>query len=80
MLFSSKLSCLEWRVGHQKTIKELYQMYSQKQQKSAKSIICKCFRISEETYGVATSLNGVCSRKRKPHVSWISADKVAKSI
>ena len=41
--------------------------------------ICTDYVISEETFGIATSLSGICKRKNNPHVFWLSADVISKN-
>ena len=38
------------------------------------------YHIKEETFGIATSLFGVCSRERKPHKFSIMADEISSKI
>ena len=82
-LFRSRTDRLEWRLGKQKKVAELYQIFLGSQASKYGSLenqLCNNFRVGEETYGVATSLFGFCSRARKPHIFRIEADKISAEI
>ena len=80
-LFYSKFDRLEWRAKKYKTTKELYHIYngSKSGSGSNEERLIQRFNMSEQTMGIATSILGFCSRKRRPHVFRIDADTI-KSI
>ena len=81
--FRSRTDRLEWRLGRQKKVTELYQIFLGKQSSEyggLESHLCCDFRVGEETYGVATSIFGFCARPRKPHVFCIEANKIGPDI
>ena len=68
IFFRSRTDRLEWRLDKKKTTSELFSRFSGKfNQSSTEDIICKSFHVSEETYGIATSIFGTCRRKKDPH-------------
>ena len=48
--------------------------------KSAEDIICKEFSVAEETYGMATSLYGICSKKQNSHYFRIASPKISERM
>ena len=65
IFFQDKIERLEWRVEHRKTTSELYSMFCGKnKQQSVDDRVCKEFSIAEETYGLATTMFGLCSKKK----------------
>ena len=77
-LFLSRTQRLEWRVAHTKTTGELYQIFCGKENMmDAEARICCDFHVSEETWGIATSLYGQCRRSRKPHSFSIEASELS---
>ena len=59
------------------TTSELFSRFSGKfNQTSTEDIICKSFHVSEETYGIATSIFGTCRRKKDPHHFRIEANRI----
>ena len=79
-LFRNRLERLEWRIEHQKSTSELYAMYCGGMQSSIESQITCDFVLSEKTYGIATTIYGVCERARKPHKFELLPEKVNKEI
>ena len=75
IFFQDKIERLEWRVEHRKTTSELYSMFCGKnKQQSVEDRVCKEFSIAEETYGLAATLFGLCSKKKNCHVFRVDAD------
>ena len=42
--------------------------------------VCKEFSLGEENFGMATSIFGVCTRKKKPHIFHVDADFVGADV
>ena len=81
ILFGSQMERLEWQLEHAKTTEELYQIFCGKNNDmSIEDSICKSFAVSEETYGFATSLFGICERKIRSHTFRVDADEVGNRI
>ena len=78
--FDSRNDRLEWQLSQRKTTRDLYSLFcGMKNEQSAEEMICKEFSVSEETYGFATSIFGLCSKKKNSHVFRIDAEKVVAS-
>ena len=81
ILFHSKADHLQWLLDKTKTTTELYSMFcGSRKNVSIEDCICKQFSVQEETYGLATSIYGVCGRKKDSHVFRINADKISGNI
>ena len=69
---------LKWRMSQQKTTRELYSIFcGYRSNQSMEDAVCKDFSVSKETYRLATSIFGLCSKKKNSHVFRIDADKIS---
>ena len=75
-LFGSRMDELEWRVEHHLTTAELYKKFCGGCRLSIEDRVVSNFSVAEETYGFATSLYGLCGKKKRSHVFRIDADKI----
>ena len=79
-IFYTKKDRFEFRLEKKKCTQELYQMFCGGQENSIEEAICKSFTIAEETFGVATSLIGVCRRSKRSHTFRIDAERISENI
>ena len=81
IFFASQLERIEWKVDHWKSTRKLHTMFSGRHNDvSMEDIIYKEFSVTEETYGIATSLYGICAKKSQSHVFRVDVDKIAADI
>ena len=68
-------------IRKKKTTRELYSMFSGAHTgMSIEDFVCSTFTLTEESYGIATTMFGVCKKKRRAHSFEISAETVTPNI